>query len=602
MNLTLSVHGKKLLFSLKRQFLFIMIFLFVCISLITSFTCMKYISLHTRVVQQNMELYSSQLSRSVSEMYKICRNIAYTLSYNQILQDYMSTEIPSEKYAGYNLAYNQLVSMMELSPYIKDIAVINDSGNTVAVYGAYETYAALQNIQSFTDNSLHSLGRTTVENTDCQILGMPVYRLQSNTPLRIGTLFLAIDIDAFFLENPPTDTDYIHGYLLTDSTGNIIYGKRQYYDAVSSVETSDELSIGAHTYYVNQYTLPIVDSTFYMFINKDAFISAGNRIATLQLICMGLLLLAVSFVMFQIYRPLINSLQKLTHFMQEITNGKQQNYRNGIKISQGFIGSTEIQEITNAFNAMLLHTYDLNHTIFENYTHMYEMDINNKKTEIAYLRSQINPHFLYNTLTMICGMASTGMQQEIIDTASSLSAIFRYSIKGEDMVTLRDEMEIVRSYLKIQMYRFEDRFTVTYDLPEESLNCMIPKMVIQPIVENAIVHGLEPSLTPGRLVIGAGKNPDKGYLAIWIFDTGIGMKPEKLQQIRDALQVPVHISSHTIMDSYSYMDSKHHDSIGLLNVNSRMILYFGIDYSLILDSEEGVGTNIQLRIPYHTKP
>ena len=230
------------------------------------------------------------------------------------------------------------------------------------------------------------------------------------------------------------------------------------------------------------------------------------------------------------------------------------------------------------------------------------MEINNKKTEIAYLRSQINPHFLYNTLTMICGMASSSMEQEIIDTANSLSAIFRYSIKGEDMVTLRDEMEIVRSYLKIQTYRFEDRFTITYDLPEESLKCLIPKMVIQPIVENAIVHGLEPSLKPGRLVIGAGRNPDKGYLAIWIFDTGIGMKPEKLQQIRDAIQAPVHISAHTIMDSYSYMDSKHHDSIGILNVNSRMILYFGMDYSLILDSEEGVGTNVQLRIPYRTKP
>lgn len=80
------------------------------------------------------------------------------------------------------------------------------------------------------------------------------------------------------------------------------------------------------------------------------------------------------------------------------------------------------------------------------------------------------------------------------------------------------------------------------------------------------------------------------------------MKPEKLQQIRDAIQAPVHISAHTIMDSYSYMDSKHHDSIGILNVNSRMILYFGMDYSLILDSEEGVGTNVQLRIPYRTKP
>ena len=125
-------------------------------------------------------------------------------------------------------------------------------------------------------------------------------------------------------------------------------------------------------------------------------------------------------------------------------------------------------------------------------------------------------------------------------------------------------------------------------------------MVIQPIVENAIVHGLEPSLKPGTLEIGSGRNPEKGYLSIWIFDTGIGMSQERLSQIRNAILQPVHRAENTIMDSYKSMDSAQHDSIGLLNVNTRMVLYFGEEYTIVLDSEEGVGTNVQLRIPYRT--
>lgn len=590
---------KRFLFSLKKQFIFVIVFLFLCIGLITSYTCMEYIRLHTTVVRQNMDLYSTQLSRSVGDMYQICRNIANTLAYNQILQDYLTTEIPSKKYTNYNLAYNQLTSMMELSPYIRDIAAINDDGNSIAVYGASETYASLEGSALLTYNSLQSLGTAEIESSDCQILGMPIFQLKGNGSQQIGTLFLAVDISVFFQERPAMDIGYVPEYLLADKKGNILYGKQTYYDSVDPEQENTEVQIDSHTYYVSQYSLPLTDTTFYMFIDKAIFASAGRRIAMLQLGCMGLLVLAVGIVMFQIYRPLIKSLQKLTGFMTKITNSSQ-NYKSGIELQQGLIGSTEIQEITGAFNAMLLHTYELNHTIFENYTHMYEMDLNNKETEIAYLRSQVNPHFLYNTLTMICGMASANMKKEIIDTAGALSSIFRYSIKGEDMVPLREEMEIVRSYLKIQTYRFAERFTVTYDLPEEFNECLIPKMVIQPIVENAIVHGLEPSLKPGTLLIGAGRNPEKGYLAIWIYDTGVGMKPEKLEQLRKTLREPVH-SSDTIMDSYSTMNVRHHESIGLLNVNSRMVLYFGEEYYLILDSEEGVGTNVQLRIPYRTK-
>ena len=232
---------------------------------------------------------------------------------------------------------------------------------------------------------------------------------------------------------------------------------------------------------------------------------------------------------------------------------------------------------------------------------MYELEVTNRKTEIAFLRSQINPHFLYNTLTMICGMSAEGMNDKVISVTSALSQIFRYSIKGSEMVTLAEEMEIVRSYLMIQQERFSNRITIRYEFSEDSYECLIPKMVIQPLVENAIVHGLEKSLKPGELLIGAGRNPEHGYLAIWIFDTGVGMPLDKLEELRRAVSLPVEHRNQDAAANLAGLDAVDHDSIGILNVNSRMVLYYGADYTLLIDSEADVGTNIQLRVPYQTR-
>lgn len=578
----MKIHKKRFLFLLKKQFLFIIILMTVCVTSIGLFTSALYQKVHVAVVQENMEIYFSQLTRSVDAMYNTCRNIAYSLSYSQLIQDYLLAQTSIEKYNAYGQSYDQLTNMMGLCTYIVDIAVISARGNTVSVYGSEKTYAPLDITALKEQKTLSSLGRIFVKNKECQILGMPVYTYTS----RIGTLFLAIDIDGFFLENS-ADANYIPGYALSDNSGRMIYGDREFTKS------------NASDFQVKQYPIEEADGTLYMMIDNDIFTAAGNRIATLQLFCMLILLVLFTLIMLHIYRPLIRSLQKLTLFMRNVATDNQRNYKDGIKIDQGIFGSKEISEINNSLNEMLLHTYELNHKIFENYTHMYEMEMNNTKTEIAYLRSQVNPHFLYNTLTMVCGMAAMGNTDEIIDTVSSLSQIFRYSIKGNEMVPLEEELEIVKSYLNIQSYRFGSRFTVRYELAEELLECLIPKMVIQPLVENAIIHGLEPSLEPGELLIGCGMNPEHGYLAIWIFDTGIGMEPSKLSQIRKELQRPVH-SANTIMDAYQDMDSENHDSIGLLNVNSRMVLHFGPEYSLILDSQLGIGTNIQLRIPYQT--
>ena len=189
------------------------------------------------------------------------------------------------------------------------------------------------------------------------------------------------------------------------------------------------------------------------------------------------------------------------------------------------------------------------------------------------------------------------MNDQIIDVTNALSRIFRYSIRGGDTVALSEELDIIRSYLMIQSCRFEDRFGVEYQISDETLNCEIPKMIIQPLVENAIVHGLEPSLKHGRLIISASLDKKKKYLTISIMDTGVGMSPERLQQLRTSLLESVQHKLSNAQDNLAAYDAKNHDSVGIFNVNSRIVLYYGVEYALKLDSWEGAGTNIQIRIP-----
>lgn len=590
----MRTYKQGILLPLKKQLLLIIIVFLVCISIITSVTCTFYTKIHTETLQKQTTLYTSQLSVSVNEIYRTCHDIAYSLSYDQMIQNYLITETSADKYKNYNLAYNQIINLMNLSPYIKDIAVIGNSGNSATVNGDYEAYTEIIRGSDLLNKSLASYGTASIKDADCQILSIPIYHLTATDTSQIGFLFIAVDINTFFLENPVSNTDYISQCILTDSNKTKISGSPQFYSALLKHPDDTEIHMNSEHYLVTQSSIPIVGNTLYILVNKDMITASGKQIAKIHFICMFILMLIIVGIIFKLYHPLIKSLQTLTSYMKSVSSEKISNYKDGVLIQQGFLGSTEIKNISDSFNYMLLRIYKLNHTIFENHTRMYEMEINNKKTEIAFLRSQINPHFLYNTLTMICGMASIGMKQEIIDTASSLSQIFRYAIKGNEMVTLEEELKIVQSYLQIQLYRFEDRFTVNYNLPDELLPCMIPKMILQPLIENAIVHGLEPSRTQGNLEIGARKNPEKEYLVIWVFDTGIGMPDDKKDAIREALS-SLHTSPHKNLPP-----SDCQDSIGLFNVNNRMKLYFGAEYSLTLDSEEGIGTNVQLRIPYHT--
>lgn len=216
----------------------------------------------------------------------------------------------------------------------------------------------------------------------------------------------------------------------------------------------------------------------------------------------------------------------------------------------------------------------------------YEKEMLLKQANLQALQSQINPHFLYNTLECIRGMALLEGQVDISDIAWSLSRFFRYSISGKsNVVTLKDELDNCETYARIQKYRFRNRFTLEIEGNRDVEDMMLPKLTLQPIVENAMLHGLQDTLSGGVIRIQIQQiNRD---VQIVVSDNGCGMSPERLEE----LNFRTHNGNGTRSEGS-------HNGIAMYNVDRRIKLYFGPEYGINIFSCEGMGTDVELRMPY----
>ncbi|MDD4851198.1 MAG: sensor histidine kinase, partial [Gemmiger sp.] len=229
--------------------------------------------------------------------------------------------------------------------------------------------------------------------------------------------------------------------------------------------------------------------------------------------------------------------------------------------------------------------HDLTEKLFRANTDLYESELLAKQSELSHLRSQINPHFLYNTLETMVGIAYTNGQPEIAEIARSLSIIFKYSIKGDDVVPLAIETKITRNYIHIQHYRFSDRFEALFHIDEDCLADMVPKLILQPLIENAIVHGIEQQQAFCQLTLSA-RHLD-GCLVLTVEDDGAGIPADTLAELQEKLQVSVHAASRVGNTAH----------IGVVNVDSRIKLMYGEEYGIQMDSLLGKGTKVTLRLP-----
>jgi two-component system sensor histidine kinase YesM len=207
---------------------------------------------------------------------------------------------------------------------------------------------------------------------------------------------------------------------------------------------------------------------------------------------------------------------------------------------------------------------------------LYRSEVNKKEAELKSLQAQINPHFLYNTLDSVNWMALEHNAPQISTMVTSLSDFFRYSLsKGKSMITIQEEVWQVESYLKIQGIRFQEKLDYTLDFPNDVLGFLSPKLILQPLVENAILHGINPKREKGTITITGSIRND--LIEIEVRDNGVGADVEELNSFLD--------------------DHSNSSSFAIINVNERIKHFFGSRYGIHFFSNDSGGVTVIVTFP-----
>ncbi|MCP1110543.1 cache domain-containing sensor histidine kinase [Ohessyouella blattaphilus] len=263
-------------------------------------------------------------------------------------------------------------------------------------------------------------------------------------------------------------------------------------------------------------------------------------------------------------KRLIQPTQDLLESMKKFGKG---DLSQRVKVSE----QDEVGQIGEEYNRMA----DNIETLIEQ---VYKMEITQKQAEIDFLSMQINPHFLYNTLDTISWMAIAQEGDKVSELTIALADLLRAMVKKERFITLEEELKTVRDYLFIQKQRFGDKISVEYDIDERAYSYRVPNFLFQPLIENAIIHGIEPKIEPGKLMIQI--KVEEKSLFFNISDDGVGMSPEEKE---------------SLLEQCDRNDTK--KNIGLKNVYRRLILCYGEESRLKIISEKNQGTAISFRLP-----
>ncbi len=280
----------------------------------------------------------------------------------------------------------------------------------------------------------------------------------------------------------------------------------------------------------------------------------------------GLVLFIIGGVVINIItRGVTRPLHQLQAIMRSAETGD-------FKPAVNLAGTEEIQELAREYNIMVGRIGELMEA------NVREQELK-RKSDLKALQAQINPHFLYNTLDSIIWMGEMGQSSEVVKMTSALSRLFRVSIsKGRDYITLRNELEHVRSYLTIQQMRYKNKFRYTIDIPDNLLDCTMLKITLQPLVENAIYHGIRNVDYTGIIqILGKRENND---ILLSVQDNGVGMDEGAMK---------------------SCLEGPYGKGTGIRNVHERIRLYFGTQYGLECRDTPAQGTKITVRIPYETE-
>ena len=535
-------------------------------------------------LEQTREIVE-QFSISLDNYMGLMRNKMEILADSPTIQEELNThqdkeDIKNDSFYSRNKRIRRIMLQIYSSVTMNDVEIygINETNHYLSLWSKkYE----IPDKDILFENANLSKGRSVLVNNinDADTIQMikMVKDLQTYKP--IG--YIRFGLKRNYIEKMAKNINFGSdgGIVIFDENLNKISGIA--HDSVLSKLLKEKPSIGNFSYSEgkNEYTAVHIhsDSTGWTtvgviplrYINKDL---AGIQYLTVIIIVLTIIIgVTVSVIIAQ---SLILPLENTVNALEKFSRGDF-----AVRLKEN--RCDEIGKLNRIFNKAIKEINELMQKVTQS-------EILNKEMEFKTLQSQMNPHFLYNTLDTINWLAFKEKQTEICNLVAAISSLIRASISNKkSIITIEQELDYVKNYIYIQHIRYKDRFDIIYDIDESLLKQAVPKLIIQPIVENAIIHGIENSKNKNLLYISVKRENE--CIIIIVKDTGIGMTDEKVSEL---LKEPLNAEGD---------EQKAHTNLGLYAVHKRIQLMYGDLYGLTVQSQAGEGTTVTLHIPFTKK-
>ena len=527
-----------------------------------------------------------QMNQNIDSYIDYMENIAYLISSNEDVQDYLFDEkIDNE---GRYRILNQLQTILDSRSDIRNVGIISKNGRMLINDGSKSVNQDLDlNTQEWYATALEKPNGPILTSSHVQhimsgerpwvITLSRGIRDRSGSGEKEGVFFIDLNYSAIS-ELCDQSTVGTKGYaFILDAKGNIVYHPQQQQlynelqtENISLIMDTDEDTVLTGTGNDGKlYSISRSEKTGWTVVDctnvKELLSKSRQAQSVYVLTAIILVIVALLFSRFMA-RSITLPIQKLRDSMKKVQEGD-------FSVSDVVVDSkNEIGSLTKSFDVM---THRI-HELMEQNVHEQE---EKRKSELKALQSQINPHFLYNTLDSIIWMAEGKKNEEVVLMTASLARLLRQSISNEDeVVPIANEVEYARGYLTIQKMRYKDKLEFQIEVDSSILYIPLIKLVLQPIIENAIYHGLKYKESKGLLIV-KGFMKD-GNAVLQVIDDGVGMDEETLAHIYDKHKV-----------------NYHSNGVGVYNVQKRLKLYYGEDYGITYTSELGKGTTATITIP-----
>lgn len=576
---------KKILPSLKLQFIVILL------SIITVFMVLNIIT--GKLISNLLFEKNIQYSRTISQ--KLVRELEFTdkriaaasstLQFDSSIQKYFKEdmdfdviEMVEKEISAVKIFYDDIFDIALIDKkYINSIYLQKETVDEIVMkakdnkklkcIGIYEQNYLEKNITTLVFNS--KVFNMDMSDTYGEQLGNSIISVNIDTVLRNFESQIAEEISFVIFDK----FNKYYPINCTKEVGENIVNKIGEISNTTDMIADDKSIIIVEP--IKGMDLYIVSSIDKRYSKRDV-----SYILLILAVISSVFIIILCYAFMIIYKNTAKPIKHIGNYLKTIIAGNYKKLKEKVIVD----GNKEIVELADDLNNMTDEINNLTHKLIKTSNNLYQAEIEKKRAEISYLRSQINPHFLYNTLETIKGIAMSNDISEIAKIAQCLGDIFRYSIKGSSEVVLQEEIKMIKAYIDIQALKFGNKVTVFYNTNVETLNLIIPKMIMQPIVENAFVHAIEKNADDTTLYIGT--KIYKENLIIIIQDDGVGIKECTLNKIIASL------------DNENDFNSNH---VGISNVHRRIKMIYGNEYGVEIESENKEGTKISIMLPMNIK-